>query len=187
MAKARGAAVVSLFRGVNVGGHNRMPMDTLRKMYESLGMADVQTYVQSGNVVCRAKDGDTAQLAAQIEKAVEKTFGFRTLCVVRTAAEMQDVVARNPFVGRKDINPASLLVMFLATAPSAGDLEIARGLKGDVEEMHLHAREAFIYYPNGLARPKLPWMTIEKKLKTSGTGRNWNTVIKLAEMSAALD
>src|SRR5947208_284971 len=111
------AVVISLLRGVNVGGHNQIKMDALRALYESLKLRDPHTYVQSGNVVFRSEERDLSRLAKKIESAIERSFGFRPGIIVRTASELRDVIARNPFAGRKGLDPSRLLVMFLAADP----------------------------------------------------------------------
>src|SRR5262245_56343494 len=112
-------AIVALLRGVNVGGHNRIEMSALRALFEKLGLGEPGTYVQSGNVVCKANDKDLARLATRVETAIEKKFGFRPSVVMRTASEMREVVAQNPFEGRDGIEPSKLLVVFLAKVPAA--------------------------------------------------------------------
>jgi uncharacterized protein (DUF1697 family) len=181
------AVIISMLRGVNVGGHNQIKMDVLRGLYESLGLRDVQTYVQSGNVVFRTKERNLAALGNKIENAIERSFGFRPVVVLRTPAELRDVIARNPFAKRRGIEPSKLLVTFLANHPAAEALEQVLKIKADPEELHIDGREVYIYFPNGLARPKLSWVMVEKKLKTSGTGRNWNSVTKLLEMAERLE
>jgi uncharacterized protein (DUF1697 family) len=181
------AVIISMLRGVNVGGHNKIKMDVLRGLYESLGLRDVQTYVQSGNVVFRAKERNLATLGNKIENAIERSFGFRPVVVLRTPAELRDVIARNPFAKRSGIEPGKLLVTFLASHPAAETLEQVLKIKADPEEIHVDGREVYIYFPNGMGRPKLSWVTVEKKLKTSGTGRNWNSVTKLLEMAEKLE
>src|SRR5215468_10580846 len=96
-------AIVSLLRGVNVGGHNMIGMEALRALYASLKLRDPQTYVQSGNVVFQAESRDLVKLADQIEKAIERSAGFRPSVILRTVAEMRDVVARNPFAERRGV------------------------------------------------------------------------------------
>jgi uncharacterized protein (DUF1697 family) len=177
------AVIVSMLRGVNVGGHNMVKMEALRALYESIGLRDPQTYVQSGNVVFRTDARNLAGVAAKIEKAIERTFGFRTPVVVRTSSELRAVIARNPFARRRGIDPSKLLVTFLAGDPTAEAREQALQIKADPEELHIDGREVYMYFPNGLARPKLSWVAVEKKLRTPGTGRNWNSVTKLLEIA----
>src|SRR5215472_2726889 len=102
--------VISLLRGVNLGGQKIIRMETLRTLYESLKFEDVATFIQSGNVVFRTKERDLKKIAKRIGDGIEKGFGFRPEIVLRTAEEMRGVVARNPFAGRTEIEPSRLLV-----------------------------------------------------------------------------
>lgn len=180
------SAIISLLRGVNVGGHNKIKMDELRALCESLGLRDAQTYVQSGNVVFNSKEKNLARLAGKIEDAIEKKCGFRCDVILRSAPEMKDVVARNPFARRRDLNPGKLVVTFLAEDPGASVRQAVLALKAGPEEVHMHDRELYIYFPDGMGRSKLvPVLT--RALKNSGTARNWNTVMKLLEMAEALE
>jgi uncharacterized protein (DUF1697 family) len=181
------AVVISLLRGVNVGGHNKIQMESLRALYESLKLRDPQTYVQSGNVVFRTQERDLTMLARRIENKIEQSFGFRPAVILRTPSELRDVIARNPFAARRGIDPSRLLVTFLAGDPGAEAREQLRKINAEPEELHIAGRELYIYFPNGMARPKLSWVAIEKKLKTSGTGRNWNSVTKLLEIAEKLE
>ena len=179
--------VISLLRGVNVGGHHMIKMDALRALYESLGLRDPQTYVQSGNVVFKTQERDLVRLGRRIEDGIERTFGFRPHVIVRTPSELRSVIARNPFAKRRGIEPNRLLVTFLAGLPTREARDKALNLKADLEELRLDDREFYMYFPSGLARPKLTWLSVEKVLQTPGTGRNWNTVTKLLEIAEKLE
>jgi uncharacterized protein (DUF1697 family) len=176
-----------MLRGVNLGAHNRIKMEALRAFYESLGLLDVQTYVQSGNLVFRTEERNLAALGKSIEDGIERGFGFRTGAVLRTTSELRDAIAKNPFAARRNIDPSKLLVTFLSAAPDAEARGNALAIKTFPEELRIDGREVYIYFPNGMARPKMSWPRIEKALKTSGTGRNWNTVTKLLEMAEVLE
>jgi len=178
--------IISMLRGVNVGGHNKIKMDALRDLYESLGLRDPQTYVQSGNVVFRAEAKDPAVLAKGIEDAIERKFGFRPSVVLRTTSDLTDVIARNPFAKRSGIEASKLLVTFLAAAPSPEICEEVLRIKVGTEEVRIDGRELYVYFPDGMGRSKV-WPAIEKALKKSGTGRNWNTVTKLLEIAEKLE
>jgi uncharacterized protein (DUF1697 family) len=179
--------MISMLRGVNLGSHNRIKMDALRALYESLGLRDAQTYVQSGNVIFRAEVRDLALLPKRIENAIERSFGFRADVIVRTSSELREVIARNPFATRRGIDPSKLLVTFLAHDPDPEARDKVLKIKADPEELRIDGRELYIYFANGLARPKLSWTAIAKTLKTSGTGRNWNTVTKMLEIAERLE
>lgn len=181
------AVLVSMLRGINVGGHNKVNMGELRSLYESLGLQDAQTYVQSGNVVFRTKERNLAALAKRIEEGIERRFGFRVDVIVRTASELRDVIARNPFAKRRAVDPGKLLVTFLANHPSAQARDQVLKINIYPEELHIDGREVYIYFPDGMGRSKLSWPTIGKKLGTTGTGRNWNSVTTLLEIAEQLE
>jgi uncharacterized protein (DUF1697 family) len=178
--------IVSLLRGVNLGPHRRLKMKELREVYESLGLQNVQTLLQSGNVIFTTRDKAGPKLAKRIEDAIEKTFGFHSDIVLRTTVELRDVIAKNPFAKRPGIEPNKLLVWFLASDPGAEAREKVREIKVEPEELKIADRELYIYYTIGMARPKIPMALIERTLKTVGTGRNWNTVTKLLEMAESI-
>jgi uncharacterized protein (DUF1697 family) len=179
--------VISLLRAVNVGGHNKIKMDDLRRLCASLHLKDVQTYVQSGNVVFRTEARDLAELSTRIENRIQKDFGFRPSVMLRTSEDLRSVIARNPFAGRPDMEPGKLLVMFLANDPAAGAREKITAIKADPEELRLDGLELYIYFPNGMGRSKLSMGPVERILKTAWTGRNWNTVTKLLEIAEGLE
>ena len=118
--------VISMLRAVNVGGHNKIKMDALRALYETLKLRDAQTYVQSGNVIFRSEERDISRLTKRIEDGIQRKFGFRPDVILRTAAEMREVVVRNPFAKRRGIEPGKLLVTFLASDPGEEAREIGR-------------------------------------------------------------
>lgn len=179
--------LVSLLRGVNVGGHHKINMDALRTLCESLGLRHVQTHVQSGNVVFLAPPSKLPNLAARIETAIEKSCGFRPSAILRTTDELRDVVARNPFAARPDVPPNRLLVTFLAADPGPEARDRVRAIKTDPEELHIDGRELYIFFPDGIGRSKLPQAAIDKALQTPGTARNWNSVTQLLEMAEKLE
>ena len=109
--------IVSLLRGVNVGGAHQVKMDALRSLYESLGLRHVETFIQSGNIVFNTEARDLVRLARRIEDAIDKSFGFRCDVVLRTGAELRNALARNPFAEREGIDPAKVLIIFLAADP----------------------------------------------------------------------
>jgi uncharacterized protein (DUF1697 family) len=181
------AVLISMLRGVNVGGHHKIKMDALRALYESLKLRDPQTYIQSGNVIFRTEERDLVLLAKRVENGIERSFGFRPHVIVRTTSEMRDAIARNPFATRRGIHPSKLLITFLASDPGPEARDQVSKIKAEPEELRIDGRELYIYFPNGMARPKVSWAVLEKTLKTTGTGRNWNTVTKLLEIAERLE
>ena len=179
--------IASMLRGINLGGNRKIKMDALRAVYESLGLQNVQTYLQSGNVVFITAERKLESLAARIEREIERKFGFQVDVILRTPAELRQVIARNPFASRRAIDPRKLLVTFLVDEPAREACAKVLSLKADPEELRIEGRELYIYYANGMARPKLPWIKVQKMLNTSGTGRNWNTVQGLLELAEKLE
>ncbi len=178
---------VAMLRGVNLGGYQKIKMEALKTLCTSLGLRDVQTYIQSGNLVFREDGEDPGTLARRLEKAIEADFGFRPAVIVRTASELRKVIAKNPFAGRAGIEPNRLLVVFMDSAPTQQAREQVLGIPCEPEELRINGREVYIYYPNGMAHPKIPLVRIEKTLQCASTGRNWNTVNKLLAMAEALE
>lgn len=179
--------LIAMLRGVNLVRHNRIKMDALRTLCISLELQNPQTYIQSGNIVFVSKEKNVARLAKRIQDGIGLAFGFRPEVIVRTCSEMRNVIANNPFRKRTEIHPSKLLITFLGSEPNPEARAAVLALKTDPEELKINGREVYIYYPNGMARPKLPWTRIEKTLKIPGTGRNLNTARKLCEMAEALE
>ena len=179
--------IISMLRGVNVGGHSKIKMDALRALYESMKLREAQTYVQSGNVIFWTDERDIARLAKRIEDGIERKLRFRPDVILRTATEMREVIARNPFAKRRGIEPSKLLVTFLGSDPGAEAREKILQTKCDPEELRIEERELYIYFPNGFGRSKLSWAGLEKTLKTPGTARNWNSVTKMLEIAENLE
>ena len=179
--------VISMLRGVNVGGHHKIRMDALKALYEALGLRDVQTYVQSGNVIFSTRERDIERLAVEIEDSIGQRFGFRSDVVMRTASELRDVVRRNPFATREGIEPAKLLVTFLAQDPGQEARDKVLAIQVEPEELHMETRECYIYFPIGIGQSKLPAAAIAKALKVPGTGRNWNSVTKMLGIAEGIE
>jgi uncharacterized protein (DUF1697 family) len=172
---------------VNVGGHHKIKMDELRQLYESLGLRHAQTFIQSGNVICTVSARELPKVCQRIAKAIEEKYGFSCDVVARTVDELREALARNPFASRPDLDPAKLLINFLAADPDADGCVKVAALKFEPDEMHIDGRHAYIYFVSGLARPKLQWPVVARHLKTSGTGRNLTTVQKLLALAEQLE
>jgi uncharacterized protein (DUF1697 family) len=179
--------LISMLRGVNLGPHNRIKMGDLRALYESLHLENPRTYVQSGNVIFRTKEENAVKLAKKIQVGIEKEFGFRPEVILRTIEELKQSLAANPFQNRRGIEPSKLLITFLSSEPAAEAQATMRGLKVQREELHLIARELYIYFPDGIGKSKVPWSSVEKFLKVTGTARNLNSVVKMLEIAEQLE
>jgi uncharacterized protein (DUF1697 family) len=172
---------IALLRGINVGG-NILKMDRLRSLCSDLGAKDVRTYVQSGNVVFTAS-GSVDQWTQCLEKKLAGESRLPISVIVRTAEELKIVRAKNPFLKEPNIEVARLGVAFLQHSPAPKGIATLRGMDLGSERFHLADRELYLHCPEGFANAKL--YTLDKILGEKTTVRNWNTVVKLCEMSAA--
>jgi uncharacterized protein (DUF1697 family) len=172
--------VAALLRGINIGPHKRIGMPALRAIVESLGHTDVETHLQSGNVVFTPAPGGPADLGAQLEQAIAAATGHDVPVVVRTGEELAKVAGASPYTVD---DPTKLVVVFLGEAIELGDLSL-----GDLgaylpDELTLAGRELYVRVPNGQARSKLMEALTKRRLPTTVTARNWRTVVALAELT----
>jgi uncharacterized protein (DUF1697 family) len=162
-----------------------MAMADLRDMAAGLGLTEVRSLLQTGNLVFRSGGQADAALEQALEAAIEKRFGLRTDVFVRTAAEWAAIIARNPFPDAARDDPGHLLAIPLKAAPGAAAVAALQAGIAGREAVRADGRCAYVTYPDGIGRSKLTMTAIEKKLGTRGTGRNWNTVLKLAALAEA--
>jgi uncharacterized protein (DUF1697 family) len=174
---------VALLRAVNVAGHGVVSMADLRESFASMGFKDVRTLLQTGNVLFVA-DGQAAreELEARLEAECASRLGLRSEVMIRTPAEIAALVRDNPFTNEARDDPGHLVVRFLKAAVDDARVRALEGAVPGREQARPHGREVYLTYPDGIGRSKLTDAVITSKLGTSGTGRNWNTVTKLAEM-----
>jgi uncharacterized protein (DUF1697 family) len=173
---------IALLRGINVGGKTMVPMPELRSLFASMGLEDVSTYIQSGNVVFSSPTGDAQALPVAIEERIEEAFGLSTTVLLRTAAELAEIADGNPFLDR-EAELSKLHVVFLSEAPEAdavGELDPARS---PPDQFAVRGREIYLHLPKGAGRSKLTIDYFEKRLGVRATARNWKTVNKLLELT----
>jgi len=177
------AKYISILRGINVGGNRKILMKELKVLYEKLGFAEVETYIQSGNVVF---ESDltllTADLEAKIEQAIIETFGFDVSVIIRTADEWAKSIVNNPFWKEKDADIDRLHLTCLKEVPSPELLEKIKLFQFLPDRYEVIGRDVFIFCAAGYGTSKLVNSFFESKLKVPATTRNWKTVMKLNEM-----
>jgi uncharacterized protein (DUF1697 family) len=177
-------AHVALLRAVNLAGRNRVGMAALRACLEREGFQEVQTLLQSGNVVFGGGWLRGAALERRLEDAARSALGVDTPFVVRTRDEWDALVAANPFPREAAEDPGHLLLFCLKDAPPPGaEARLGAAVKGR-ERVRVDGRQAYLVYPDGVGRSKLTVTVIERCLGSRGTGRNWNTVLKLQALAA---
>lgn len=174
---------IALLRGINVGGRNLIAMADLRNLLETLGFTDVQSLLQSGNLIFQSDNRTSAPIERLLEVETEKRFQLSVDYFVRTAAEWKPVVARNPFPDEAKRDPSHLVVVFLKEAAKEKNVEALDAAIVGPEIVRSDGRQLYIVYPAGIGRSKLTNVLIERKLGARGTARNWNTVLKLAALT----
>ena len=168
---------IALLRGVNVGGHHKLPMKELAKVLEANGCSNVRTYIQSGNIVY---DGDVP--ANEIGRAIKKEFGFNPPIFILTAKELERIAKRCPFRRHAEENPKSVHVYFLSRAPDKSvETELSK-IKSSMEEFALTGKTFYLHSPKGLSASKIAEKA-DRLLKVDNTARNWNTVCALITLA----
>lgn len=172
---------IALFRGINVGGRHVLPMKELKRVLEKNGCVDVQTYIQSGNVIFRSTISDAARVARRLTAAVSSSHGFEPHVLVLTRNEIESATAGNPFPEVVD-NPKSLHLFFLAKIPKKPDLRTFEALKAESERFQLKGRILYLHTPDGFGTSRLA-ARVERLLGVEATARNWRTVTTMLEMA----
>lgn len=176
---------IALLRGINVSGQKIIKMEVLRKSLESLDLANVSTYIQSGNILFRSALADAGKLEALLHDHIEKEFGFDVSVLVVTPDDLRTVIAQNPFADEKIEEPQPY-VSFLSQQPSEQNLEALQAMDFQQDRFIGIDKTLYIHYADGAGKTKLSNAVIERKLKLTATARNWKTVQKLLELAEAM-
>ena len=175
---------IALFRGINVGGNNIVPMKDLAALFAKVGFVDVRTYIQSGNVVFTSARRDERAIAKQIAEAVRKSRGFEPRVIVLTLASLKKAAAANPFPESAG-DPRSVHVFFLAGRAARADLGAMERAKAKGERFALKGLAFYVHAPAGIGRSKLAGCC-ERLLGVDVTARNWRTVTSLIELAESI-
>ena len=162
---------IALLRAVNLGPHNKVSMSDLKEVFAGLGYKDAKTLLQSGNVVFESKTTG-AKLEKQLEDAAREQLDLDTDFIVRTAKQWDEINKRNPFPKEAKADPGHLVLMACKDKPPK-DVKITGAKR---ERVEIAGKDIYIVYPDGIGVSRL-------KIGTVGTGRNWNTVLKLAALA----
>jgi uncharacterized protein (DUF1697 family) len=174
---------IALLRGINVGPHKRMKMEKLRASCQALGLKQVKTFIQSGNLIFQGEKISPAALSKKIEAQIVSDFGFSADVISRSREEMGKIIRENPLVKEKGVDSSKLHVVFLAEAPAAPALKKLESLTLAPDRVSSSGREIYFYFPNGVSGSSLWKHPLDRVLSVSTTMRNWNTVNKLYEMA----
>jgi uncharacterized protein (DUF1697 family) len=168
-----------------MAGHNTIKMSDLATLMKETGFKDAETYIQSGNIIFSGSDNlSKTEITSKIEEAIFRKLGQTISAIVRTEKEMREEVSLNPFLSEKDFDPAKMAVLFLTDKPSADQIAKVANIGYPPDKFQISGSEIFIYCPNGFGRTKLYTNFFEKKMKVTGTARNWktiNTILEIAE------
>ncbi len=179
------ACYVALLRAVNLAGHKMVAMADLREMLSGLGFSDPRSVLQSGNLVFQGRKRQPRDLERLIEVEAERRLALSTEFFVRSAEEWAAVLEGNPFPLQAKRDPSHLVVQFLKDAPAPASVRALQAAITGREVVRARGRELYAIYPDGTGKSRLTTGLIERKLGTRATGRNWNTVSKLAALAQA--
>lgn len=172
---------ISMLRGINVSGQKKIRMAELKSLYESLGLDNVQTYLQSGNVVFDSPEQNIAKISASIRAKIEKEFGFSVPVLIRTAEDFRRIIESHPFAHEE---AARVLVTFLYGRPEHSIRTALSLYKDKVDQFALGEQEIYLFCPGGYGKTKLSNNFFEKRLGVTATTRNWKTVNALHGMAS---
>ena len=174
---------IAFLRGINVSGKNKIPMAELRELCNGLKLQDVETYIQSGNVVFKSELQNTLELEALISKAILKSFGFEVPVIVKTASQLCDLLNENPFESEDEIIKKQVYFVLLNDVPKIEELTTFKAESYENEEFSISENCIYLKCKTGYGKAKLNNNLIERKLKVSATTRNYRTMHKLLELS----
>lgn len=174
---------ISLLRGINVGGHKKILMADLSRLFSSLGFSNVQTYIQSGNVIFDwNEEKSAAEIEAIIHKAIQEHYGYEVPVIIRSIKEIEEVILNNPFATGDNID--QLFLCFLKVEPHPLQLEKIKEFSFLPDDFHISGKHVYGVFEKKFSDSKLGIPFFEKHLKTSATARNWKTVNKLLELAS---
>jgi uncharacterized protein (DUF1697 family) len=174
---------VALLRGINVSGQKKIKMTDLKNLMEIVGFVNVDTYIQSGNIIFDYESNRTESVAKIIEKSINTKYGFDVPAIILTPADLKNVLKNNPWTNDTTKDPNRTYVTFLAETPLEENLSKILNLDYSPEEYIIDGKIIYFFSPAGYGRAKMNNNFFEKKLKVIATTRNWKTVVKLLELS----
>ena len=175
---------LALLRGINVGGKNKLAMKDLIAIFSEAGCENPRSYIQSGNLIFDAAPRVADGLPGRVAARIAERFGYRTPVVLRTADDLDAVVAGNPFL-EAGCAEDELHVYFLADRPDPGRVAGLDPDRSPPDAFAVRGREIYLRLPNGMARTKLTNAYFDTRLATTSTGRNWRTVTGLLDLMIA--
>ncbi|MDD2531018.1 MAG: DUF1697 domain-containing protein [Bacteroidales bacterium] len=174
---------ISLLRGINIGGHKKIKMDSLRENFSSLGYSNIKTYIQSGNILFSSKEEDKTKLEKEISSMILDKYGFDVPVLVLNSEELNEVISNNPFANSTNHNKDFIHITFLSNEVKEFNFTEIDSKKESEDEYKIINKTVYLYLPKGYGNTKIHNNFLEKLLKTQATTRNWKTCLELLEMS----
>jgi len=172
---------IALLRGINVSGQKKIKMSDLKSLFEEIGFQNVETYIQSGNVIFSSKENSGEKLKSKISSGIKRKFGFDVQIVILAPKEIEYTFKNNPFIKKKK-EIERLYVTFLSNTPSKENIQKLNSIDYSPEEYIIDEKLIYLFLPNGAGNAKLSNNLFENKLKLNATTRNWKTVKTLSEL-----
>jgi uncharacterized protein (DUF1697 family) len=172
---------VAFLRGINVGGHKIIKMADLRRMFESCGFTQVETYIQSGNVIFDSPEPDSRLLEHVIEQHLQEVLGYSVSIFVRTIAELAAIVEHCPFTSQVEHEHGQVYITFLQSPPSSQVQRLVLSLTNEIDEYHIHHREIFTFCRKDQGASLFSNTLLEKTLGATATTRNRTTADKIVK------
>lgn len=174
---------ISILRGINVSGHRMIKMDALKKMCADLKFENVQTYIQSGNIIFKSKMTDTEKISKTIKTNIKEEFGFDVPVLTLTKDELETVINSNPFSNDKSKDPAFFHITFLSDRPTKQNIEQLKQVDLKNDSYEIIGKAIYLYCPDSYSNSKLTNSLFESKLKLTATTRNWKTTNELYKIT----
>ena len=175
---------ISLLRGINVSGYRVIKMDALKSACSEIGLENVRTYVQSGNLVFESNLSDIKEVSQSISRKIHESFGFDVPVITITAKELEQVIAGNPFSKKSSMDSTFFHVAFLSEAPNAQSIEKLQEIEVKRDEFALIGKAMYLYCPDGYSKSRLTNSFLEARLKVTATTRNWKTTNELFRIAS---
>ena len=175
---------IAILRGINVGGKRKILMADLKTIFSKLEFTNIETYIQSGNVIfISKKDASNINLSNKIERAISENYNFEVPVIVMSVTELNEAISKNPFFEKNELDIERLHLTFLKAMPETNILEKIKTYDSSPDKFKIINKNVFVYCSGKYSNSKLTNKFFETKLKVSATTRNWKTVLKLSELS----
>lgn len=172
---------ICLLRGINVSGKNIIPMVQLKEAFEQSGFKQVQTYIQSGNIVFNSKLKNPNQIETETEELIHSIFNLTIKSMVFSISDFKNILELNPFKKEAELEPAKMILTFLEGIPN--EEALAKIPESGNDQWQLIGRCVYLYCPDGYGKTKLTHSVFESKLKIKATARNWRTCVQIVQMA----